>query len=139
MCLTHPTPSAAVTTEDEFLANEGNAGGPGNILPAALVFSLAGAGSQALLNKVDSSAASSSESKKDVWYLLEWVGLRKIPNQEYHEVLKEEILKVDASIALVKEDVARLQALKAQAEAQRAAEKLSDNLESTSSEPTKPQ
>lgn len=90
------------------MANDGTAVGPKTVLPAIAVSALSGAGGQQILNKMAAHAASADENKG--WSLLSLLPLTKLTDQEYEEKLEEKILKFEASIALIDESIAALEA-----------------------------
>ncbi|KUI65061.1 hypothetical protein VM1G_00642 [Cytospora mali] len=98
--------------------------GPRSILPGAFVFSLLGAGGQFAANKWSASDAS---EKKSGWLDAKWSPFRRIPDEEYENMLEEQLLRLEADIAIVDENLTALRAQKeaekvAQKEAQKAAE-----------------
>lgn len=92
-----------------IMANRRDTGGPRNIIPSALVFSLGAVGYQAFQNRWDASAAIEDE-KKSGWSLANFVGMRKLSDHDYEQMLEEKILKLEANIALIDESIAALEA-----------------------------
>ncbi|ROW12620.1 hypothetical protein VMCG_00686 [Cytospora schulzeri] len=91
--------------------------GPRSILPGAVVFSLLGAGGQFAANKW--SASEGSSEKKSSWLDRKWSPMTRLSDEQYENILEEKVLRLEAEIAIIDED---LTALKAQKEAQKAAE-----------------
>ncbi|KAK7742022.1 hypothetical protein SLS53_004608 [Cytospora paraplurivora] len=89
--------------------------GPRSILPGVFVFSLLGAGGQYAANRWSSSESPSVE--KTSWVNSRWSPMTKLPDEQYETLLEDRILKLDADIAVINENIA---ALKAQKEAQKA-------------------
>lgn len=81
-----------------------------------MVFSLLGAGGQFAANKWYASAASSQN--KTSWLDKKWSPMTKLSDEQYANILEEKILRLDADIAIIDED---LTALKTQKEPQKAA------------------
>lgn len=78
--------------------------------PAAAVLALSGAGGQYMLNKMAAPAASASASEDKGWSLLKMLALKKLTDQEYEEKLEAKILELEASIALIDENIVALEA-----------------------------
>ncbi|ROV87594.1 hypothetical protein VSDG_09622 [Cytospora chrysosperma] len=90
--------------------------GPRSILPGALVFSLLGAGGQFAANRW--SASETSSEKKTSWLDKKWSPMTKLSDEQYEKILEEKVLRLDAEIAIIDDNIT---ALKAQKEAQKAA------------------
>jgi hypothetical protein len=91
-------------------------GGPSNILPGILFFSgLAGGAtyvSQMLQNR--------TPKEKKSWLSSGWSPLTVMSDPDYERILKERVLKLDADIAIIDENIAALRALEEQRSAQQA-------------------
>ncbi|ORY69460.1 uncharacterized protein BCR38DRAFT_86036 [Pseudomassariella vexata] len=81
--------------------------GPRNILPGMLVLSLLGGGatfvSQQLQNRPQ-------PKEKTSWLASEWSPLRPLSGKEYESILEEKILKLDAEISIIEENIAAIKA-----------------------------
>jgi len=80
--------------------------GPRNILPAAVVFSILGAGGQAVVNATTGSSRPSESTAS--WLASRWSPVTPLSDQQYERMLEEKILKLDAEVALVDDDIAAL-------------------------------
>lgn len=72
------------------------------------MFSLFGAGGQAFHNRVDAKVpvpVDVAESKKVSWLDSKWSPVKVLSDQEYEEMLREKLLKINAQIALVDESI----------------------------------
>ncbi|TLS31486.1 hypothetical protein PpBr36_03645 [Pyricularia pennisetigena] len=74
--------------------------------PAALAFMVLGAGGQAVSNKL--AAREPTPASKRDWLSAKWSPLTPLTDQEYEHMLQEKILKLDAEIALVDDNIAVL-------------------------------
>ncbi|ELQ35369.1 hypothetical protein M0657_005343 [Pyricularia oryzae] len=78
--------------------------------PAALALMVLGAGGQAVSNKLaarEPTPASKAVSKQD-WLSSKWSPLTPLTDKEYENMLQEKILKLDAEIAMVDDNIAVL-------------------------------
>lgn len=109
-------------------------GGRGNVIPGAIMFAIFGAAGQALYNMADarnSELTEIGESEKKTSFLnSKWSPMKVLSDNEYEKMLREKLLRVNAQIALVDENI---EALRAQ-ERELATEekKLSDRKDPTS-------
>lgn len=115
------TPSDKVKASALAGATAGAVGGalrgPRNILPAVAVFSLVGAGGQAIFNNMPSDTQEAPKQKG--WLDSKWSPVTPLTDDEYHKFIDEKILKLDVEISLVDDKLAELRAAKAQREAQK--------------------
>ncbi|KAL2037490.1 hypothetical protein N7G274_009771 [Stereocaulon virgatum] len=91
-----------------------------NIIPGTMMFALFGFMGQTVYNKLDArhtqqvavEMASLKEIKtKDVWNSIaemKWMPMRALSDEEYGNMLRERLLRVEADIALVDEEMERL-------------------------------
>lgn len=79
------------------------------------MFSLLGAGGQFAVNKWSTSEASSGN--KTSWLDRKWSPMTRLSDAEYEHMLEEKILRLDADLAIIDEN---LTALKAQKRSQNA-------------------
>jgi hypothetical protein len=79
-------------------------GGPRNIIPGILFFSALGGGVTFLSQQIQ------SRERKEKTSILssKWSPLRPISDQEYVEILEQKILKIDAEIAIIDDNIALL-------------------------------
>lgn len=82
------------------------------MLPAGLVFSILGAGGQFALNKWPASVGPSTEGNKSSWLDSRWSPMKKLTDEEYEHILEEKLLRLDAEIAIIDDNIADLKAQK---------------------------
>ncbi|KAI6368293.1 hypothetical protein MCOR25_004700 [Pyricularia grisea] len=75
--------------------------------PVALALMVLGAGGQAVSNKW-AAREPTPASKRDWWLSSKWSPLTPLTDQEYENMLQEKILKLDAEIAMVDDNIAVL-------------------------------
>jgi hypothetical protein len=103
-------------------------GGPKNVIPGAIMFSLFGAAGQALYNSAEERASVSAEKDPKLsWLNSKWSPVKVLSEREYEEMLREKLLKVNAEIALVDESIAALRVQEREMEA-REGEKAGNDL-----------
>lgn len=90
-------------------------GGPRNILPGALMFSLFGAGGQAIVNWRTARAANKPSTPDKEGFWSRWSPLTPLSDQDYEKILEERILRVDADIAIVDDHIKELRESESQA------------------------
>jgi hypothetical protein len=86
-------------------------GGRGNIIPGTVMFAIFGATGQAFYNRVDARNPESSGKTKDLkdsWLNSKWSPMKVLSDADYEKMLQEKLLKVNAEIALVDENIATL-------------------------------
>ncbi|RYP61623.1 hypothetical protein DL769_007621 [Monosporascus sp. CRB-8-3] len=81
--------------------------GPKNILPGILFFSMLGAGSSFVSQLAKNSESKESKAKAS-WLNSKWSPMRSLSDKEYVEMLEEKILRLDAEIAVIDENIASL-------------------------------
>ncbi|KID75049.1 uncharacterized protein G6M90_00g056420 [Metarhizium brunneum] len=86
----------------------GLARGPARLLPAMVIWGLVGAGGQAIANRSTPSQASKSSDGSS--WLSKLSPLKKLTDEEYIDMMKEKILKVEVDIALIDDRIAELKA-----------------------------
>lgn len=90
-----------------------------NILPAALVWTVVGFVGQTVYNKFDARYSEQAaaelhkekEEKKGFWNRvadMRWSPMKKLSDEEYGNMLKERLLRVEADIALVDEELEKV-------------------------------
>ncbi len=82
-------------------------GGPRNVLPGMVIFSVFGAGGQAVAN-VMATRAREPLKPKTSWLDSKWSPVTPLTDQQYEKLLQEKILKLDVEIAVIDEDIAAL-------------------------------
>ncbi|KAH0445592.1 hypothetical protein KCU90_g114, partial [Aureobasidium melanogenum] len=94
-------------------------GGPRNVIPGAIMFSLFGFFGQTVSNSYDKTdLPASDEPQMNFWQRfasLKWMPVTVLKDGEYEDMLREKQLKLEAEIALVDERIAALKAQHAQA------------------------
>ncbi|KAI0433934.1 hypothetical protein F5Y09DRAFT_297292 [Xylaria sp. FL1042] len=78
--------------------------GPRNILPGMLVFGTLGAGSSYVSQLAQSAG---SKPKKD-WLDSKWSPMKRLSDKDYMNMVEEKILRLDAEIAIIDENIASL-------------------------------
>jgi hypothetical protein len=72
-----------------------------------VVFSALGAGGQAVTNATGNGDSVPSQ-KRGSWLDSKWSPLTPLTDQQYEAMLREKILRLDAEIALLDDDIAQL-------------------------------
>lgn len=90
------------------VTNNWCAGGPARLLPAVVIWGLVGAGGQAIANRSPSSHP--SQSNEGTSWISMLNPLKKLTDEEYIDMMKEKILKVEVDIALIDDRIAELRA-----------------------------
>lgn len=80
------------------------------ILPATVIGTLLGGGLQFASNMWLKSRKSAEKSES--WFKSKWSPMKKLTDQEYENILEEKLLRLDAEIAIIDDDVAALKAEK---------------------------
>ncbi|KAI0381010.1 hypothetical protein F5Y04DRAFT_89772 [Hypomontagnella monticulosa] len=81
--------------------------GPRNIIPGILFFGTVGATGQYVSQRFKSK---SQDDSKSSWLDSKWVPLKRLTDREYEEKLEEKILRIDAEISIIDENIASLRA-----------------------------
>jgi hypothetical protein len=92
-------------------------GGPRNIIPGALVFSLLGAGGQAYLNRREArppAPEKKPESSGSSWWS-RWSPIKRLSDEDYAAILEERVLQLEADIALIDERIEEIRKSEQQA------------------------
>ncbi|PBP27861.1 hypothetical protein BUE80_DR001069 [Diplocarpon rosae] len=83
-----------------------------NVIPGAIMFALLGATGQAVYNMVDARKSELLESPekdlKDSWLNSRWSPMKVLSDAEYETMLQDKLLRVNAQIALVDENIEAL-------------------------------
>ncbi|CAK7273622.1 hypothetical protein SEPCBS119000_005754 [Sporothrix epigloea] len=89
--------------------------GPRNILPAIAVFSLFGAGGQAIINALPTGDDAAAQAKPNSsWLHSKWSPLTPMTDAQYAAYIDDKILKLDVEIAMLDEKLAALWAKKSE-------------------------
>jgi len=87
-----------------------------NVIPGAIMFAIFGAAGQALYNVADARQSrqsrwvESGEKPKNSWLDSKWSPLKVLTDTEYEDMLQEKLLRVNAEIALIDENIEALRA-----------------------------
>lgn len=88
--------------------------GPRNVIPAAVMFAILGAGGQALYNRADDQvsefAQSAPSNRIESWLNSKWSPMRPLSESEYEIILRERLLRINADIALIDQNIEALRA-----------------------------
>ncbi|KAK0711380.1 hypothetical protein B0H67DRAFT_287143 [Lasiosphaeris hirsuta] len=82
----------------------GSLRGPRNIIPGAIMFSIFGAGGQAIVNSVNWTRKPQGQGV----LFSKWSPVTPLTDQEYEKMLEEKLLRVEAQIAIIDEDLQEL-------------------------------
>ncbi|KAK4123564.1 hypothetical protein N657DRAFT_645147 [Parathielavia appendiculata] len=92
--------------------------GPRNVIPGALMFSLFGAGGQAIANwrsaKAALSSATNTPPKSGRGFWSKWSPITPLSDEDYEKILEEKLLRVEADIALVDDRIKEIRESKSQ-------------------------
>ncbi|KAK4044699.1 hypothetical protein C8A01DRAFT_11918 [Parachaetomium inaequale] len=81
--------------------------GPRNIIPGAVMFSLFGAGGQAIANwRATRIANAAPKTSSGFWS--RWSPIKQLSDQDYENILEEKLLRVEADIALIDDRIKEL-------------------------------
>ncbi|RYP47330.1 hypothetical protein DL768_006581 [Monosporascus sp. mg162] len=83
--------------------------GPKNILPGILFFSMLGAGSSYVSQRAKNNELKEAKTKAS-WLDSKWSPMRSLSDKEYVDMLEEKVLRLDAEIAVIDENIASLKA-----------------------------
>lgn len=85
-------------------------GGPTRLLPAIVIWGLIGSGGQAIANRWSSGPGAAQAKDDGTSWLWKMSPLKKLTDEEYMDLMKEKILKVEVDIALIDDRIAELRA-----------------------------
>jgi hypothetical protein len=77
-------------------------------LPGALVFSIFGGTGQLIANVIDRRPQSASQNEDGGLLRSKWSPVTFLSDQEYEKILEEKLLRVEAEIALVDDNIKEL-------------------------------
>ncbi|KAL7626680.1 hypothetical protein AAE478_003454 [Parahypoxylon ruwenzoriense] len=88
--------------------------GPRNIIPGILFFSTLGAGGTHFSQLLKNSAAAANSAPKPKSSLLDskWSPMRRLSDMEYKEKIEEKILRINAEISIIDDNIASIRASK---------------------------
>lgn len=92
--------------------------GPRNVVPGGVMFALFGAGGQYILNAMEDRPADTGENVLKKFARSKWTPVSVLSDEDYAEMLREKLLKVDVEVALIDD---RIVELRKKAEENRAA------------------
>jgi hypothetical protein len=85
------------------------------------MFAVFGAAGQGLYNRADAvvsqSAESAAENRMNSWLNSKWSPMRPLSSSEYENIMREKLLRVNADIALIDENIEALRARERSTEA----------------------
>jgi hypothetical protein len=87
-------------------------GGPRNIIPGVVVFSLLGAGGQYVAMGLGQSGPSDTDEENSI-FRSKWSPMKKLTDKEYEDLMHDKILKVETEIALIDDRIGELRAARA--------------------------
>jgi hypothetical protein len=106
-------------------------GGPRNIIPAAIMFSLFGAAGQSYLNSRARRAANTlPKSPDELGFWAKYSPLKQLSDRDYEKILEERLLRIDADIAVIDDSIRELREAESRIKA-RAAKRQSGGLPSS--------
>jgi predicted house-cleaning noncanonical NTP pyrophosphatase (MazG superfamily) len=88
-------------------------GGRRNVIPGAIMFAIFGATGQAMYNWTDARNSERVEKggvHKNSIFNSKWSPMKVLSDREYEDMLREKLLRVNAQIALVDENIEALRA-----------------------------
>ncbi|KAI6092507.1 hypothetical protein F4821DRAFT_224199 [Hypoxylon rubiginosum] len=84
--------------------------GPRNIIPGILFFGTVGATGSYFSQRFRDSPKSDESKAKSGWLDSRWSPMKRLSDKEYEEKLEEKILRINAEIAIIDENIASLRA-----------------------------
>ena len=85
--------------------------GRSNAIPGMLMFTIFGAAGQIIHNRFTGLKTTDTSSMKDFWKRMSeknWSPVKMMSNEEYTDVLREKMLKLDVEIAVLDDNIAAL-------------------------------
>ncbi|KAL9108416.1 MAG: hypothetical protein Q9187_008295 [Circinaria calcarea] len=119
-------PHQSLTSNDRLFASTLSGGftggtigylirGRSSLIPGTILFSILGLLGQSAYNRFDArhtlSLASPEQQQKTMWHRIaemKWSPMKVLSDEEYENMLRERLLRVDAEIAIVDEDLGML-------------------------------
>ncbi|KAG5971321.1 hypothetical protein E4U55_001269, partial [Claviceps digitariae] len=90
-------------------------GGPSRLLPSIIICGLIGSGGQAIVNRWSSRPEAGQAKGDGTSWIWKIIPLTKLTDEEYIDIMKEKVLKVEVEIALIDDRIAELRAAEAEA------------------------
>ncbi|KAI0145891.1 hypothetical protein F4776DRAFT_382176 [Hypoxylon sp. NC0597] len=84
--------------------------GPRNIIPGILVFGTLGATSTYLSQRFKNKSKEDESKPKSSWLDSKWSPLKRLSDKDYEEKLEEKILRINAEISIIDDNIASLRA-----------------------------
>ncbi|KAI1375962.1 hypothetical protein F4677DRAFT_107674 [Hypoxylon crocopeplum] len=84
--------------------------GPRNIIPGILFFGAVGATSQYLSQRFETNSGDIDSKPKSSWLDSRWSPMKRLSDEEYGEKLEEKILRINAELSIIDENIASLRA-----------------------------
>ncbi|KAI1808481.1 hypothetical protein F4811DRAFT_548869 [Daldinia bambusicola] len=84
--------------------------GPKNILPGMLVFGTLGAAGGYASELIRGQSKDDSKATKSSWLDSKWSPMKRLTDKEYEEKLEEKILRINAEISIIDDNIASLRA-----------------------------
>ncbi|KAI9051589.1 hypothetical protein LZ554_004633 [Drepanopeziza brunnea f. sp. 'monogermtubi'] len=98
-----------------------------NVIPGAVMFAIFGAAGQALYNMADARnselALAPERDLKDSWLNSKWSPMKVLSDAEYEKMLQEKLLRINAQIALVDENIEALRSEEREMSAEKSLDK----------------
>ncbi|KAI0902585.1 hypothetical protein F4806DRAFT_491055 [Annulohypoxylon nitens] len=82
--------------------------GPRNIIPGMLVFGTLGGTGEYLFQRFTNSSKEKDPKPKSSWLDSKWSPMKKLSDREYEEMLQERLLRLDAEISIIDDNIAAL-------------------------------
>ncbi|XDG00532.1 hypothetical protein ABKA04_000147 [Annulohypoxylon sp. FPYF3050] len=82
--------------------------GPRNIIPGVLVFGTLGGAGEYLFQRFKNSSKEKDPKPKSSWLDSKWSPMKKLSDREYEEMLQERLLRLDAEISIIDDNIAAL-------------------------------
>lgn len=86
--------------------------GPRNIIPGVLFFSTVGATGTYLSQRFKNNSKHDESKPKSSWLDSKWSPMKRLSDKDYEEKLEEKILRINAEIAIIDENIASLRSSK---------------------------
>ncbi|KAI1417852.1 hypothetical protein F5Y13DRAFT_63269 [Hypoxylon sp. FL1857] len=84
--------------------------GPRNIIPGILFFGTVGATSTYFTQRLKNKSKENESKPKSGWLDSKWSPLKRLSDKEYEEKLEEKILRINAEISIIDDNIASLRA-----------------------------
>ena len=90
-----------------------NPGGRANVIPGLICFSIFGLAGQAAYNAIDASDLPYDDGPGllERWLNSRYFPVKRIPHDDYKSMMNEKLIRVEAEMALIDEEIDRVKAL----------------------------